>query len=141
MIRYDLVQNLSLNTQQNAESYTFSEYQETFSFRQKITVSGSGKDADIKLRIYDVSGSATNANTTLVGTTNGSQLVLLVSEISLYYADGTKLSDADKLNHVAQDGDGVILYNLGNDWTFQIDNTDAQGEPQAFNAIESYNFV
>ena len=133
VIRYDLVTGLSINDQQNNEGYSFDGYQQTFAFRQKLVVSGGNKDADFKLRIYDTSGSATNANTTLVGTTAAAQLVLLVSEIIIFDANGNVQNNA---NHVAQDGDGVILYNMGNGWTFQIVSVDEFGEPQAFNAVE-----
>jgi T1SS-143 domain-containing protein len=133
VIRYDLVTGLSINDQQNNESYSFDGYQQTFAFRQKLVVSGGSKDADFKLRIYDTTGNAINASTTLVGTTAAAQLVLLVSEIVIYDAAGNVQSNA---NHVAQDGDGVILYNLGNGWTFEIVSVDQFGEPQAFNAVE-----
>ncbi|WP_332820866.1 type I secretion C-terminal target domain-containing protein, partial [Pseudomonas sp.] len=133
VIRYDLVTGLSINDQQNNEGYSFDGYQQTFAFRQKLVVSGGSKDADFKLRIYNSDGSATNANTTLVGTTATAQLVLLVSEIVIYDANGNVQNNA---NHVAQDGDGVILYNMSNGWTFQIVSVDAFGEPQAFNAVE-----
>jgi Ca2+-binding RTX toxin-like protein len=133
VIRYDLVTDLSINDQQNSESYSFAGYQQTFAFRQKLVVSGGSKDADFKLRIYDTTGSAINANTSLVGTTATAQLVLLVSEIVIYDANGNVQNNA---NHVAQDGDGVILYNLGNGWTFEIVSVDQFGEPQAFNAVE-----
>uniref|UniRef100_UPI0035672C08 DUF5801 repeats-in-toxin domain-containing protein n=1 Tax=Pseudomonas sp. TaxID=306 RepID=UPI0035672C08 len=133
VIRYDLVTGLSINTQHNNESYSFGGYQQTFAFRQKLTVTGGSKDADFKLRIYDTSGSASGANTTLVGTTPLAQLVLLVSEIVIYDSNGNVQSNA---NHVAQDGSGVILYNLGNGWTFEIVSVDGQGNPQAFNAVE-----
>ena len=138
IIRYDLVQNLSVNDKSGQESYSFSSYQETFAFRQTIHVSGSSKDADLKLRIYgvDTAQGAVAASTTLVGTTMADQLVLLVSEINLYDAAGVRLGEADKLNHVAQDGDGVILYNLGDGWSFEINSVNALGEPEAFNAVE-----
>ncbi|MNQ52412.1 Poly(beta-D-mannuronate) C5 epimerase 1 [compost metagenome] len=133
VIRYDLVTGLGINDQQNNESYSFAGYQQTFAFRQKLVVSGGNKDADFKLRIYDASGSASNANTTLVGTTAAAQLVLLISEIVIYDANGNV---QDNAGHVAQDGNGVILYNLGNGWTFEIISVDQFGEPQAFNAVE-----
>ena len=135
VIRYDLVTGLSIDDKKNSESYSFDGYQQTFAFRQKLVVSGSSKDADFKLRIYanDVSGSATGANSSLVGTTAAAQLVLLVSEIVVYDANGNVQNNAD---HVAQDGDGVIVYDLGNGWTFEIVSVDGLGDPQAFNAVE-----
>ncbi|WP_300656467.1 calcium-binding protein, partial [Pseudomonas sp.] len=133
VIRYDLVTGLSINTQKNNESYSFDGYQQTFAFRQKLTITGGSKDADFKLRIYDTFGSANTANSTLVGTTPLAQLVLLVSEVIIYDANGNVQNNAF---HVAQDGDGVIVYDLDNGWTFEIVSVDGLGDPQAFNAVE-----
>ncbi|VXC42498.1 conserved hypothetical protein [Pseudomonas sp. 8AS] len=133
VIRYDLVTGLSINDQQNNESYSFDGYQETFAFRQKILIEGGSKDADFKLRIYKESGAATGT-TSLVGSSLvAEQLALLIAEITLYDALGNELSDADKLNHVAldpSDSNGLILFNMGDGWTFEINNA------EAFNAIE-----
>ncbi|ATG73540.1 hypothetical protein AN401_06445 [Zobellella denitrificans] len=133
IIRYDLVTGLSVNDQKNSESYSFEGYQQTFSFLQNITVSGSNKDADFKLRIYAASGSATNATSSMVGATTDKQLSLTVDEIIIYDDKGVV---QDNENHVAQDGDGVIIYNLGNGWSFKIVSFDEEGNAEAFNAIE-----
>ncbi|SDS52137.1 retention module-containing protein [Pseudomonas oryzae] len=138
VIRYDLVTNLSVVDSPNNKSYSFSGYQsDIYAFKQKISISGGGKDADFRLRIYEVTGSATNATSTMVGgglgTISQIPLALLASEIVIYDAAGNVQSNA---NHVAQDGNGVILYNIGNDWTFEIHSVDAQGNPEDFNALE-----
>jgi VCBS repeat-containing protein len=133
VIRYDLVTGLSINDQQNNESYSFDGYQETFAFRQKILIEGGSKDADFKLRIYRETGAA-SGTTSLVGSSLvAQQLALVIAEITLFDAQGNELSDADKLNHVAldpSDSNGLILFNMGDGWTFQINNA------EAFNAIE-----
>ncbi|MGQ7957202.1 retention module-containing protein [Pseudomonas sp. SP16.1] len=138
VIRYDLVTGLSVNDQQNNESYSFTGYQQTFAFRQKIHIEGGSKDADFKLRVFSESG-AGSGNTSLVGTSAAAiQLALTIAEITIYDANGNALSDADKLNHVAldpSDSKGLILYNLGDGWTFEINSVDGLN-PEAFNAIE-----
>ncbi|MWV14285.1 type I secretion C-terminal target domain-containing protein, partial [Pseudomonas sp. R-28-1W-6] len=133
VIRYDLVTGLSINDQQNNESYSFDGYQETFAFRQKILIEGGSKDADFRLRIYKETG-ALSGTTSLVGSSLvAQQLALVIAEITIFDAQGNELSDADKLNHVAldpSDSNGLILFNMGDGWTFQINNA------EAFNAIE-----
>ncbi|WP_160495014.1 type I secretion C-terminal target domain-containing protein, partial [Pseudomonas sp. L-22-4S-12] len=139
VIRYDLVTGLSINDQQNNESYSFDGYQETFAFRQKILIEGGSKDADFKLRIYKETG-ALSGTTSLVGSSLvAQQLALLIAEITLYDAQGNELSDADKQNHVALDPDdsnGLILFDIADGWTFEINSVDGLGQKQAFNAIE-----
>ncbi|MFC5301318.1 calcium-binding protein, partial [Azospira restricta] len=134
IIRYDLVTGLSVNNQQNNESYSFTGYQQTFAFKQTIVVAGESKDADFKLRIYNESGSATNQDVTLVGTSlSTEQRMLTPEEIIIRDGDGV-IQDNDL--HVAQDGSGLILYDIGNDWTFEIKSVDATDTPEAFNVVE-----
>jgi Ca2+-binding RTX toxin-like protein len=135
VIRYDLVTGLSVNDQQNNESYSFDGYQETFAFKQKIVVAGGSKDADFRLRIYHeaTTNSATNENGSLVGSLTGVALLLTPIEITIYDASGV---EQNRALHVAEDGDGVILYNMGDGWTFEIHSVDGLGDPQAFNAVE-----
>ncbi|MDO7596621.1 MAG: type I secretion C-terminal target domain-containing protein, partial [Pseudomonadota bacterium] len=136
-IRYDLVTDLAVDDTQNSESYTFSGYQETFVFTQKIVITGGGKDADFILRIYAQSDGIEGGTTTLVEGQGGSgQLWLSASEVQIFDAGGS-----EQFGHVSDNGDGsVTVSNMLGDWTFKIisvvDPLALEPVPEAFNAIE-----
>lgn len=134
VIRYDLVKGLNVYASGPAtgHNYSFSSYQQTAYFKQKIHVEGSSKDADMRLQIFSATGSASSANTSLVGTT-AAALMLTVGEIVIRNASGAIQSNSA---HVAQDGNAVVLYNLGDGWTFEIKSVDALGNREFFNALE-----
>jgi len=133
VIRYDLVQGLVIDDTTGSESYTFSDYQESFSFRQHFTITGNGKDADFNLRIYNESGAVTAANTSMVEGQGGTgQLTLTAAEVIVYNS-----SDVTQSGHVITNSDGsVTVTDIGNGWWFEIASVDTSLDPQAFNAIE-----
>ncbi|WP_415901716.1 retention module-containing protein [Neptuniibacter sp. QD29_5] len=135
IIRYDLVTDLSINDQQNQESYSFSGYQETFVFKQQIRIDGGSKDADFILRIYKETGDAVTQNNTLVqGSGVASMLALTVAEVRIYN-DLNQLQD--NTAYVTQNIDGsVTVHDLQDGWWFEIVSLDDFNEPEAFNAVE-----
>ncbi|WP_415898856.1 retention module-containing protein [Neptuniibacter sp. QD48_11] len=139
IIRYDLVTDLSINDQQNQESYSFSGYQDTFVFKQQVQITGGSKDADFILRIYNEENLASGSqnNSKVQGWTDPlttSMLVLTMAEVRIYN-DLNQLQD--NTAYVTDNGDGsVTVHDLQNGWWFEIVSLDEFNEPEAFNAVE-----
>ncbi|APE29534.1 hypothetical protein BOX17_00305 [Halomonas aestuarii] len=134
VVRYDLVSNLSIDDTNNAESYTFSGYQETLAFSQKVAVDGSQKEASFYLRIYsmDLGDSADGATSSLVSGPDGAgQLTLTVDEVKIYDDNGV-----EQTGHVTIEDGELLVSGMQDGWTFQIVSVDGNLDPEAFNAVE-----
>jgi hypothetical protein len=135
VIRYDLVTGLIVEDKQHQESYDFSGYQSTHSFKQYITVAGSGKDADFVLRLYNESEVPTEPQreSMVRGVVGPTTVSLIPGDVTIYNADGIEQSEAGHINY-HEDGYATIS-NMLDGWYFIV--TPVHDEsPVAFNALE-----
>ncbi|MBB3232236.1 retention module-containing protein [Halomonas stenophila] len=134
IVRFDLVNNLSVDDTRNAESYSFDGYQQTLAFSQSIVVSG-GKEASFYLRIYSMGleNAATDQTQSLVSGPGGEgQLSLAAGEVRIYDETGIEQS-----GHVTARADGSVrVEGLQDGWSFAIVSVDGSLDPEAFNAVE-----
>ena len=136
IVRFDLVTGLTIEDQQNNESYAFDDYQETFVFKQQVNVTGGSKDADFILRIYRETDTNVSGTTSLVkGTTGGTALWLTAAEVIIYDSNNVAVANQDLYRTGNPDGT-VTVHDLSDGWWYEIVSVDGDGEPEAFNAVE-----
>ena len=141
IVRYDLVNNLSVDDTKNAESYSFAGYQETQAFSQKVAVDGSQKEASFYLRIYsmDLGGFESDRKSSLVSGPGGQgQLILTHEEVKIYDKEGVvqQLTEAGEPIVTTNSDGSVLVKGLQDGWTFQIVSVDDNLDPETFNAVE-----